>query len=276
MRNLKIKQIKEEAQEVSKASMLVLEKIYTAFIKFVNPKGFFKKASLITFLFLFLNMTSTMPGGSTGSSAQVIPSKTEEQLYVESVKEKMKSRLIEEVGIYIESHAPASTLTPEHLVDKCLQYDVDIIFVLSQGLLESHFGTKGLAAKTNSVWNVGAFDNQIPKNKFWYKTQDESLEPYLKLIKEDYLMAVTHAGDTIHKDIHDLVIKSYTNYAGKRFASAIGYENAMRKMMINIDMETSISFYQDLLKMPEYQVLSYFKPDYDQLLDPDNYYALNN
>lgn len=273
MRNLKIKQIKEEAQEVSKASIIALEKIYTAFIEFVNPKGFFKKAALMTFLFLFLNMSSTMPGGSTDSSAQVTPAKSEEQLYVESVKEKMRSRLIEEVGIYIERMAPTSKLTPGHLVDKCLQYDVDIIFVLSQGLLESHFGTKGLAAKTNSVWNVGAFDNQRPKNKFWYKTQDESLEPYLKLIKEDYLMAVTHAGDTIHKDIHDLVIKSYTNYAGKRFASARGYENAMRKMMINIDMETSISFYQDLLKMPQTQILAYFKPGYDDL-NADVFYAL--
>jgi len=272
-----MKQIKAEAEEVSKASIVVLEKIYNAFVKFANPKGFFRKVAIISTFLLFLNMSSTMPGGSTDSSAQ-IHTKSTEEVYVESVKEKMRSRLIQEVGRYIEEQAPASQLSAELLVDKCLQYDVDIIFVLSQGLLESHFGTKGLAAKTNSVWNVGAFDNQIPRDKYWYKTQDESLEPYLQLLTEDYLTHIIQRGevtDTVYRELQDLVEdRSYVNYAGKRFASARGYENAMRKLMVKIDMGTSISFYQDVMKMPKMQLLVYFKPDYEPALNADNFYAL--
>ena len=40
------------------------------------------------------------------------------------------------------------------LIDVCQKYGLSIKFVLAQGQLESHFGTKGLARKTNSIFNV--------------------------------------------------------------------------------------------------------------------------
>ena len=75
------------------------------------------------------------------------------------------------------------------------------------------------------------------------------------------MIEVTSKGDTIYKDLHHLVLDSYTNYDGKRFASAKGYENAMRKLMVKIDMETSISFYQNMLRMPGEQIVAYFNPE---------------
>ena len=46
--------------------------------------------------------------------------------------------------------------------------------ISGQGKVESHFGTQGLASKTNSVWNYKAFDgyklNEIPKDEK-YKLQ---------------------------------------------------------------------------------------------------------
>lgn len=285
MRNLKIKQIKEEAAQVSEASIKVSDRIvevlkdsYTAFLDFVNPEGFLKKAVMITIAFMFINVLNTTPGDSLNATQDY--KLNPEQIYVESLKEKMRVRLVQEVGYFIESQAPASQLSPDHLVSKCLEYNVDIIFVLSQGLLESHFGTEGLAARTNSVWNVGAFDNQRPKDKYWYKTQDESLEPYLQLLTRDYLIHIVQRGeavDTIYKELQDLIEdRSYVNYAGKRFASARGYENAMRKLMVKIDMGTSISFYQEVLKMPDSQILAYFKPDYEQNTEENYFYAFNN
>lgn len=268
-----MKQIKEEAEEVSKASKLSLEKIYNAFLKFANPKGFFKKVVFISSFLIFFNMSSTMPGGSTSSSAQMVQVKSPEEIYVESVKAKMKSQLVKQVDTYIKRYAPTSTLTPEYLVDKCLEYDVDVIFVLSQALLESHFGTRGKAATTNSVWNVGTYDNG--KILYTYKTADESVEPYLKLVTEKYLIHVTAQGDTIYKDLHHLVEdRGYTNYAGKRFASARGYEDGMRKLMVKIDMETSISFYQDILKLSESQMLTYFRPELQPEINSKDFYAL--
>jgi hypothetical protein len=270
-----MKQMLKEAGQVLEASIFALDKIYKAFFEIVNPKGFLKKVVLLSILFLFINVLSTVPGNSINSSAELVQVKSPEEIYVESVKEKMKSQLIIQVDSYIKRYAPTSNLTPEYLVDKCIEYDVDIKFVLSQALLESHFGTKGKAAETNSVWNVGTYDNGIIKYR--YKTADESIEPYLKLITEKYLIHINVKGDTIYKDLHHLVEdRGYTNYAGNRFASARGYEDAMRKLMVKIDMETSISFYQDLIKMPESQVLTYFKPDYVEKSDSENYYALNN
>lgn len=273
MRNLeKMKQIKTEAEEVSKASKMVIRKLYSDFIRFVNPKGFLKKVVIISMVLIFVNISSTMP---SNSAAQPTPEKSDSELYVESVKTKMTSQLVKEVDNYIKKMAPTSTLTPELVVDKCLRYNVDIIFVLSQALLESHFGTKGKAARTNSVWNVGTYDNG--KILYTYKTPDESLEPYLKLINEKYLINITTKGDTVYKDLHHLVEdRGYTNVNGYRFASAKGYENAMRKLMVKIDMETSISFYQDIIKLDDYQMLAYFNPNFKEENNTDFLYALNN
>jgi hypothetical protein len=170
--------------------------------------------------------------------------------------------------------APENKLSSQLLVEKCLEYDTDIIFVLSQALLESHFGTKGKAAETNSVWNVGTFDNgQI---LYTYSHPDKSLEPYLKLVNDKYLIEVTTKGDTIYKDLHHLVQdRGYTNYRGARFATARGYENGMRKLMVRIDMETSIAFYQSILKLEPHELLDLFGPARQDELDPTNFYAQN-
>jgi len=119
---------------------------------------------------------------------------------------------------------------------------------LAQGMLESHLGTKGKAKETNSVWNVGTYDND--RILYRYKDPNESIEPYLELLKKEYLINITSNGDTIYKDLHHLVEdKGYINYKGNRFSSAIGYENSMRKLIIKIDMETSIRFYQSIMQM---------------------------
>lgn len=236
MKHLSKNQIKKGAEEVSDAVIHLLGKTEHQFVK---------RGIIIAFLFLF-NINVQL---------------SEEEIYVKSVKDKMKLSLVNEVEKFLNEVAPETKLTPSFLVNKCLEYDMDIIFVLSQGLIESHFGTKGLALKTNSVWNVGAYDKQRPKDDYWYETPDMSIEPYLKLVTEQYLIEVSQKGDTIYKDLQHLVLDSYTNYDGKRFASAKGYENAMRKLMVKIDMETSISFYQNMIKMPGEQIVAYFNPD---------------
>lgn len=263
MRILKKKQIKEGAS-------IVLE----ALIKFgLHLKGFFRKSVTLMFILLFMNIANTSPGLSTDTMGAMLVKPSEEELYIDNLKSTMRIKLTEEVETYIQKMAPTSKLTPRHLVDKCLEYNTDIIFVLAQGVLESHFGTKGLALKTNSVWNVGAFDNQRPGRKFWYDTADESLEPYLRLVNEKYLINITSQGDTISKDLHHLVLKGYTNYAGNRFASSRGYENGMRRFMVEIDMETSISFYQDIVKLSNAEILSYFR--FESKINEEQFYTQN-
>lgn len=264
MRQSTKNQIKKGAEEVSEA----LSKFFSTGIN-----GWSKRITTFTFLLLF-NVTVTTPGAMNGSSASIakVPQMSEEQIYVQSVKTKMKESLIIEVDRYITSMAPNSSLSSELIVNKCVEYETDIIFVLAQALLESHFGTKGKAAQTNSVWNVGTYDDgQI---LYTYKNPNESLEPYLRLINENYLINVSAKGDTIFKDISHLTSdRGYINYDGKRFASARGYENAMRKLMITIDTKTSIKFYQGILILPSPKLLAYFNPN-PEVIDPQKFMAL--
>jgi len=253
MRNLK-KQIKEGAEKVSEA--LYNLRTYFRFLKFS------KIAMRITLILLlmFANIPGTNSKNETsGGASAMVEVLAPEVIYVNSVRDQFHERLVTEVDNYITKIAPAARLDPDNLVRKCLEYNTDIIFVLSQALLESHFGTKGKAAETNSVWNVGTYDDgQI---LYRYRHPDESLEPYLKLVNDKYLIEVTSQGDTIFKDLHHLVQdRGYTNYDGRRFASARGYENGMRKLMVRIDMETSIAFYQEILTLHAEEILAYFVP----------------
>ena len=280
MRKLK-KQIKQEAEQVSEALFSIAETFVNLLINVRLPKIEFKNPQILLKLVLVLSLLFVNISGGTsdmeanGGASAMINHISPEMLYVNGVKDKFEQKLIAEVDRYIKGQAPDSRLEASNIVEKCLEYETDIVFVLAQGLLESHFGTKGVAAKTHSVWNVGAYDNQRPRN--WYANPNESLEPYLKLLKEDYLINITHAGDTIQKEVQELVMedRQYINYNGSRFASARGYENAMRKLMVRIDMETSINFYQEILSLSNEEIIAFFAPKDSEELNPPEYTAFN-
>ena len=131
-----------------------------------------------------------------------------------------KSQVIDEIDKYIKQVAPNSALNAIALFNLCEEYGVDIKFVLAQGHIESHFGTKGMARKTNSVFNVFAFDGQKYhkiSRKGKYDHPDYSIEPYLKLLKNDYM---------VEKTEYDLMNK-FVNIDGKRYASDPLYENKL-------------------------------------------------
>ena len=46
----------------------------------------------------------------------------------------------------------------------------------------------------------------------------------------------------------------------------------MRKFMVKIDMETSISFYQDILRLTDQEILAFFIPETTIY---EEFYALN-
>lgn len=120
------------------------------------------------------------------------------------------------------------------LLNGCDKYSIDVRLALAQGKVESHFGTQGLASKTNSVWNYKAFDgyklNEIPKDGK-YTHPNLSIEPYLKLIRESYL------GD--QKTERDLLNK-FVNLSGKRYASNELYEQELKLAWSEIDKTTKL------------------------------------
>ena len=77
-------------------------------------------------------------------------------------------------------------LSPEAMVLAADENDFDLPFLLAQAHLESCFGLTPRARKTNSVFSVGCYDNG--KNVCKYSTQDDSIVPYINLIKNDYLV----------------------------------------------------------------------------------------
>lgn len=127
----------------------------------------------------------------------------------------VKSDLVDLTQRYIDSVAPNSGLRALILVENCEKYGIPISFTLAQGEIESHFGTKGLAFRTNSIWNVGAYDgrdfNSIGHR---YSNPNDSVVPYLDLLTTNYLP---------NKTVEDL-LESFVDINGNRYASDKHYE----------------------------------------------------
>ena len=152
-----------------------------------------------------------------------------------------KCALVNEVQTYINTIAPSSNLRSYALVEECEKYSVDICFALSQAEIESHFGTKGVASKLNSVFNVGIYDGKTAEeidNKYKFDYPNESIEPYLKLLNERYL---------VNKTEQDLM-KKFVDINGNRYASNPNYENMISDKYKYITENTKIVEYHDMMK----------------------------
>lgn len=150
--------------------------------------------------------------------------------------------LVTEVDSYINKISPSSQLEGKVIVDMCIKYNIDIIFVLAQGQIESHFGTTGTARRTNSVFNVGAFDgyssNTQIRRGYGFEHPNDSVEPYLILLTNNYLVN--------NKNTNDLMY-NYVNKYGQRYASHTGYEKMMRSVYNRINTTTNIKHFQSLI-----------------------------
>ena len=223
------------------------------------------KFIILTLILLFITSTFVSNGNLMSKmnlDQMQLDKRYSNEYYYNSVKKRVEKQLINEVDTYIKTEFPHSKINSKCLVEKCLKYDVDIVFVLSQGIVESHLGTKGRAMYTNSVWNVGTFDNG--KVMYTYKTADESIEPYLILLKDKYLTHIIKKGnktDTVRRDINSILQKGYYNSRGNRFAASRKYEQFIMCVMQSINNKTSISLYQSVLKLDREKLLSSFSPN---------------
>lgn len=151
-----------------------------------------------------------------------------------------RDQLAIEVDNYISSVAPKANIDPYIMIDLCSEYGVDIRFVLAQGQVESHFATKGTAAKTLSVFNVGAYDGHSAsrqcRNGFGFSDPNESIEPYLKLITNEYMVNGKTESD---------LMKNYVNGLGMRYASNPRYESMLRSVYKRISNRPAFSVAYD-------------------------------
>lgn len=157
----------------------------------------------------------------------------------------IKEELTQEINNYIQSVAPTSAVDGLTLLNDCEEYNIDIIFVLAQGTLESHFATKGIGGKINSIFNVCVYDtikngNNV-KEKFKYSHPNQSVKPYLQLLTNDYLVN--------GKTEYDL-LENYVNKNGKRYASYQNYEKDMISIINRIKNTTKLdSINQEFIKI---------------------------
>ena len=166
--------------------------------------------------------------------------------------EGVKDALVEAVDHYIDSIAPGSCLNGIRVVEICNEYEFDIMFALAQGQLESHFGTEGIAAKTNMVWNVGAFDNKSAEDIIKDKNKntapshpDKSIEPYIKLLYSTYLVD--------GKTEKDMFI-NYVDKNGKRYASNPNYESSLLGIYERMKKETNID--ELIMEFKKYKIIT--------------------
>lgn len=126
----------------------------------------------------------------------------------------------------------STKLNPEALVNAAEKYNFDLPLLMAAAHQESCFGAASRARRTNSVFNVGSYDNG--KNVVAYSHPDESVEGYIKLLLNDYLVN--------GKTINDLLKpKSFVNKHGKRYASDKKYEQRLSYLRNRI-----ISLYPEL------------------------------
>lgn len=158
-----------------------------------------------------------------------------------------KDSLVTAIDNYIIMTAPESTVDGLFLLNKCQEYNVDLVFVLAQATLESHFGTTGIAKKTNSVFNVGAYDGKSShtiSSKYKYENPNLSIEPYLTLLNDSYLEGKSE----------EELLNNFVNKHGKRYASYKNYEKELQIIIQKIEATTDIpKAYSKFLK---YQNLS--------------------
>ena len=150
----------------------------------------------------------------------------------------VKSDLVDLTQYYIDSVAPNSGLRALILVENCEKYGIPVTFTLAQGEIESHFGTKGLAFRTNSVWNVGAYDGH-DYNSISHKfgNPNDSVIPYLELLTNNYLQG---------KTVEDL-LESYVDINGNRYASDKYYESKLKATLEYIQGHYAIDELQSRL-----------------------------
>jgi flagellum-specific peptidoglycan hydrolase FlgJ len=250
MKQLK-KQIskKEETTSTPPLNLLTFNSLIKKLTKGLLALAFLAIVSLLTTALL------EIPSKAMDTDMNTIA--LENSLYISKVRNYSEERLIQEVDSYMKSIVPTEKLNATLLVQLCAKYEIDITLVIAQAILESHIGTKGMAVQTNSVWNVGTYDNG--KIHYTYSDPNESIEPYLKLIKERYLIKITVKGDTLQRDVRSLIAdKGYVNYEGKRYATSPTYENLLRYWLIRVQMDSKIKLYQDIKTLPDEDILGFF------------------
>lgn len=147
------------------------------------------------------------------------------------IKREIREELIAEVKRYLAKQSPnAPKELPELLVDAALENDVDLCFIMAQTQLETNFGTAGIGKATSKRSLFGVIKGN-------YKSYDDAVDAYMKLIINDYLV-----GKTEEQLMHKFVNKNGYRYGGS------GYEGHIQRHYNQVVSRTPIKQIQQKYK----------------------------
>lgn len=120
----------------------------------------------------------------------------------------------------------------KNIIYKALENNIDICFILAQGTIETNLGTNGIGRTKKSLFGIYKT----------YKSYEECIDDYVKLLKTKYLVG----GKTHHH-----LMKKYVNKNGHRYAGNMKYERMLKEKYTEIRNNTSIYKLQQELKRNE-------------------------
>lgn len=150
-----------------------------------------------------------------------------------------KDSLVRCIDTYISTQAKTSCMNGIAFVEASENSGIDPFFIMAQCQIESNFATTGLGRKTNSAFNIGAYDGKGTKYMSKYKHPDLSIEPYINVLKQKYIVNGITEYDLMHK---------YVNIEGKRYATDPTYEDKLYSIYCKLNEQYS-DVYGYFLKM---------------------------
>ena len=151
-----------------------------------------------------------------------------------------------EIQSYIEKYSDGnSPVTAQDVIDVSAKYGVPVEFILAQGRLESNFGTKGRAARTNNIYNVGNYTSGDTMRKDSAEQKEvsremsdwvEGLEVYARELQKNYMPK--------DGNWNKLLDDEFVNKDGKRYAADSNYEKTLKSLVSGIyklNTEKSVS-----------------------------------
>ena len=201
-----------------------------------------KNFSIGLFIFVWIFVGITIPLYLIKNNENTISRREQIAIKAQRMEEYeiARNQLAIEVDNYISSVAPKANIDAFLMIDLCSEYGVDIRFVLAQGHIESHYATKGTASRTLSIFNVGAYDGHSAsrqrRNGFGYSDPNDSIEPYLQLITNEYMVNGKTEID---------LMQNYVNRLGMRYASNPRYEKMLRSVYKRISNKPAFKIAYD-------------------------------
>lgn len=190
--------------------------------------------TIAVLMFVVMCTTLSMHGCTNDSSKSIDDIEVPVQDSIDSMKTVIYQDLQAEIRDYFFKNCPRvkqrniHQVIP-HLIDKAIDNDIDLCFIIAQMQIETAFGTTGIGKSRKSMFGIYKT----------YHTYEEGIDDYIRNLKRHYL--------SDNRTIHHLM-KKYTTKSGYRYAGDPIYESRLSAQYKKILKNTEIDALEKALK----------------------------